>query len=597
MAVVFTWHYLFPPAEPLPPPATELPDSDGSQALPPPASGVGDSGPETGEATPEATPEDGEGAAEVAAPTGEQIAANYEEHPTLETGDAILEFTNRGAQLLSYRLKEHKSSTGDLLNLVRVRTAGPYPFALVDSAGNPLPVDDGLFAVERTGSGEGETLTFHYRGPEGEAEKRFHVREDGLLEVEVDVRGLSRGWAIFLGPGVRNPPAKEIKSRFEVRSAVYLVGGKLQRTGAKGASQTITLDGAGLAWAGLDDTYFLTAILPTTPLAQVSYRPLVVQPEGEGGEAAESEGEGAVASRFIPVPADGEVPEALEDLPREYALLLRPEGSHFAATAFWGAKQYERLVKLPGGLEQTVDLGWFKVLALPLMFALRWIYQNVVGNYGWAIVLMTIGIKLILLPLTHKSMVSMRKMQELNPKMQAIRAKYAGKLKDKQGRPNLEAQRKMNEEIMGLYRAEGVNPAGGCLPMVLQIPVFFAFYKLLYVSVELRGAPWIPGVEDLTAPEPILAIIMGATQFLQQRMMPATGNEMQRRIMMLMPIFFTVLFIGFPSGLVLYWLTNNLLSIAQQYFYNRSRDQAAVVAGAGQESKGKKPGKAKAEDR
>ena len=159
-------------------------------------------------------------------------------------------------------------------------------------------------------------------------------------------------------------------------------------------------------------------------------------------------------NRFVPVPADGELSGAQEDLPREYALLLFPDGDRFVATSYWGAKQYERLAALPGGLESTVNLGWFKVVALPLMAALRGIYHHVVGNYGWAIVLMTVGIKILLLPLTHKSMVSMRKMQQLNPKMQAIRQRWSGKLKDKQGRPNLEAQRKMNEEIMGLHESE-----------------------------------------------------------------------------------------------------------------------------------------------
>ena len=142
-----------------------------------------------------------------------------------------------------------------------------------------------------------------------------------------------------------------------------------------------------------------------------------------------------------------------------------------------------------------------------------------VANYGWAIVFLTFLVRLVLFPLTHKSTVSMRKMQALNPQIQAIRQKYRAKLKDKKGRPNAEAQRKMNEEIMGLYKKEGVNPAGGCLPILLQMPVLFAFYSLLSAAVELRGAPWILWIQDLSAPDPyyVLPIVMGASQYVQQK--------------------------------------------------------------------------------
>jgi YidC/Oxa1 family membrane protein insertase len=189
---------------------------------------------------------------------------------------------------------------------------------------------------------------------------------------------------------------------------------------------------------------------------------------------------------------------------------------------------------------------------------------------------MTMLIRVILFPLTHKSFVSMQKMQELNPKVQAVRQKYRGKLKDKQGRPRAEVQRKMNEEVMALYKSEGVNPAGGCLPMLLQIPVLFAFYNLLTAAFELRHAPWLFWIQDLSAPDPyyVLPIVMGASQFIQQRLTPSAADPMQRRIFMLMPLFFTILFLGFPSGLVLYWLTNNLLGIAQQGVYQRLRHPA-----------------------
>jgi YidC/Oxa1 family membrane protein insertase len=173
-------------------------------------------------------------------------------------------------------------------------------------------------------------------------------------------------------------------------------------------------------------------------------------------------------------------------------------------------------------------------------------------------------------------------MQELAPRMKAIRAKFKGKLKDKKGRPDLEQQRKMNEEISALYRSEGVNPVGGCLPMLLQFPVLIAFYNLLSHAVELRGAPWMLWIDDLSMHDPIyvLPVIMGAVQFVQQRMAPAIGDPMQRRMMMALPVVFTFLFLGFPSGLVLYWLTNNLLTLAQQAVYQRLKARQTAAAGA-----------------
>jgi YidC/Oxa1 family membrane protein insertase len=173
----------------------------------------------------------------------------------------------------------------------------------------------------------------------------------------------------------------------------------------------------------------------------------------------------------------------------------------------------------------------------------------------------------------------MTRMQELNPKIQAIRQKYRGKLKDKQGRPNLEASRQQNEEVMAVYRAAGVNPAAGCLPILLQMPVFFAFYRLLSTSVELRNAPWILWIQDLAQPDPyyVLPLLMGASSVAMQRMMPTSPDPMQRRLMQLMPIMFTVFAFAFPAGLVVYWVTNNLLSMAQQALLMRTRKKRELV--------------------
>ena len=175
----------------------------------------------------------------------------------------------------------------------------------------------------------------------------------------------------------------------------------------------------------------------------------------------------------------------------------------------------------------------------------------------------------------------MAKMQALNPKVQAIRNKYRSKLKDKQGRPNVEAQRQMNDEVMKIYKSAGVNPASGCLPILLQMPVFFAFFRLLSTAVELRGAPWIGWISDLSVPDPyyILPILMGVTSVLMQKMMPAAPDPMQRRLMQLLPIMFMFFAFAFPSGLVLYWVTNNLLSMLQQGIMMKLKERREAVAG------------------
>ncbi|HMB54725.1 MAG TPA: YidC/Oxa1 family insertase periplasmic-domain containing protein, partial [Thermoanaerobaculia bacterium] len=464
----------------------------------------------------------------------------------------------------------------------------PYPFSLVDAAGRPLPLDDALFAVSRSGSDGNRTVTFDYSGPEGSATKSFTFHDRGLFDAEVKVRRAGAPtWRLFFGPGLRNPSADEEKSRFEKPAAVYAAGSSFERLGAKKAEETVVIPGGGLRWVGLEDTYFLAALIPRNDtLAEAKVVPYLQRGAVEGGDAASTD------NRFEPIPADGELADADEDLLREYALLLASprDGDNIELHAYLGAKKLSRLAELPYGLEQTVNLGWFGFLARWILKGLIWIHANVVANYGWSIVLMTLLIKLILLPLTHKSYVSMRKMQEINPQMQAIRAKWRGKMRDKNGKMNFDAQRQMNEEMQKLYREAGVNPIGGCLPMVLQMPVLFAFYQLLYSAVELRGEPWILWITDLTQPFWPLAVVMGGTQFLQMRMTPTTGDPMQRRLMMFMPVVFTIFFLGFPSGLVLYWLTNNVLTIVQQGLYNQWKKKQENKASDGPDEGKKKAG-------
>lgn len=236
-----------------------------------------------------------------------------------------------------------------------------------------------------------------------------------------------------------------------------------------------------------------------------------------------------------------------------------------------GPKEMSELKKSGHKLVASIDYGWVGFIAKPLLYLLKWLY-SFTHNYGVAIIILTIIVKIICWPLTNKSYQSMKKMKQIQPLINQIREKYK------------DDREKLNQELMNLYRTYKVNPMGGCLPILLQIPIFFALYRMLYSAVELRHQPFCLWITDLTAPDrlnigfsipylgglPVLTLLMGATMFIQQKMTPSPGDPRQEKIMLLMPVVFTVLFINFPSGLVLYWFVNNILSIAQQYWIERS---------------------------
>jgi YidC/Oxa1 family membrane protein insertase len=237
----------------------------------------------------------------------------------------------------------------------------------------------------------------------------------------------------------------------------------------------------------------------------------------------------------------------------------------FTLSLYVGPKIQERMQDVAPHLERTVDYGWLWLIAEPLFWLLSWIH-GFVGNYGWSIILLTVLINIVIFPLRHKSVVSMRKMQELQPEMKAIQARYSGlKATDP-------ARQKMNQEVMELYRRHGANPASGCLPMLMTMPILIAFYRLLSMAVELRGAPFMGWIDDLSVQDPfyVTPLIMGASMVYQQRLQPAgAASPEQQRIMTLMPVLFTVMFLWAPSGLVIYWLTSNLLGIGQTVVTNR----------------------------
>jgi len=294
-----------------------------------------------------------------------------------------------------------------------------------------------------------------------------------------------------------------------------------------------TLTGSSkLKWLGLEDKYFLAALVPLTD-AQFSW---VTEVHSPGNSRATL----------------------------QFPVNLAPGGSaRVAYNTFLGPKEYDRLLKHKTGLEEAIEFGWFDWMAKPFLVVLNF-FNRYIGNYGIAIIVLTVIIKVLFYPLTKKSLHSMRDMQKMQPQMAALKEKYKD---DKQ---------KMNKELMELYKRNKINPVGGCLPMVLQIPVFIALYEVLYVAIELRHAPFFLWITDLSAKDPyyITPILMGATMFLQQKMTPTSVDPAQQKIMMLMPIIFTFMFLSFPAGLVLYWLVNNVLSIGQQYFVYKTPAKA-----------------------
>jgi YidC/Oxa1 family membrane protein insertase len=541
--------------------------------------------PTTPGATPAPTAAAGGTAGAAAAPSalaGPPIAAVREEQLVLETDEFRAAFSNRGAQLVSFQVKEHRDEKGRPLELVRSRQQGPWPLGLVDADLRPLPLDDALFAGRRERDGEGhEVLRFDYRGPAGNARKVIRVLGPGLLGLEVEAS--PPGWGLVLGPGVRNPTSKELESKSHPRQVVYRAEGEVETIQGAGAEKRLELPVAALSWAGVEDNYFLSVLVPDSPLAAVIAQPVVVHPAEPGKPY-----------RMTPF-ADEEALAASEaELPRDLRLVLRPRGSSLGGTLYTGAKQYERLAKLPWGLEESLQWGIWGFLARPLLWSLLWIHDHVVANYGWAIVLLTLGLRVLLFPLTWSGQRSMTRMQDLQPRLQAIRQKYRGKLRDAKGRMDLEAQRKMNEEMQELFRSEGANPYGGCLPILVQIPVFFALFTMLRSAVELRHAPWAMWIHDLSEPDPfyVLPIVMGATQVYQQKLTPMSADPMQRRIMQLFPWIFTVFSLGFPAGLVLYWTVSNGVTIAQTMVLTKRKEAEKAAEKAERKGKRKRGGEA-----
>jgi YidC/Oxa1 family membrane protein insertase len=388
-----------------------------------------------------------------------------------------------------------------------------------------------------------DRVTFTYEEASGLAvRKEFRFEpEPYLLGVELSVRMggetviPSMQWGPALGPLTTGTQSRYLQTS----EGILYLDGDVERLSASDISNRSTYAGT-IGFGGVDDQYFLAALI----------RP------------------GAVTFAYQPVTLPALAPEGTPNQLVAYDALPDAAGP---LRVFAGPKDFDVLRAIDPDLVRAINFGWFAWLVVPLLTALKWL-NGFIGNYGWSIIALTVMINAAMFPLRHKSVVSMRKMQEIQPEIKAIQERYA-KLKATDP-----AKQKMNTEMMALYRERGVNPASGCIPMLLTMPVLFAFYSLLSVAVELRGAPFVGWIGDLSAPDPlyITPVIMGATMVVQQRMTPSTMDPMQQKIMMVMPVVFTFMFLQAPSGLVLYWLVSNLWAIGQQHITNRIIGPPAV---------------------
>jgi YidC/Oxa1 family membrane protein insertase len=472
-----------------------------------------------------------------AAPVATPVAASAVQTSTIDSPEFTAVFSNRGAQLVSFQLKkyERKDVKGQHVDLVRSREAGSTDFPFAIEAGQKAISDRwnaSLFTVsDRTDRGM-RVLDYRYSDGRHTITKsfRFDPARPYLFEFSTNVQP-PLPYRVAIGPGVRNIGPQEVDSASVITgNGVVQAEGKFKIHPREKGEPFQAFDD--IDYVGVEDNYFLTVLQPTTG--------------GQGLLIRRSHTDAATKTKR----------------PDFYAgVNATPEGT-LAGSAFFGPKETKVLDAY--GLGEALQLGWFGLIARFFLTALTWINQYT-HNFGWAIVVLTVIIKIVLYPLQHKSNVSMKKMQRVSPKIEAIKARY------KKAKTDPDQRNKMNMEMMQLYQKEGINPMAGCLPLVIQLPVLWGFYNLLSRAIELRGAPWILWFHDLSEKDPtyILPILMTATMFLQTYLTPATGDPAQRKIFLIMPLVFGFMFKDFPSGLVLYWLVQNILTIIQQLIMNK----------------------------
>src|SRR6267143_221916 len=464
-----------------------------------------------------------------------------EQEVTVETDLVKVVLSNRGGVIKRWELKRYLTS----------ESRDPKPIQLVPALAKdvshtlPLTVEvpdaklqerlsRGLYTV----SGKDVTLSaaqpaadigFAYTDPETgvQVSKRLIFHQGSyLVDLTLETTGVSSSTTLSLGTNFGIHEWQEGFVGF-IGPATF-ISGKINRD----LHDREDLRTGQVIWAALQDKYFLAAAIPADPGTRIA----VVRKEGD-----------KLATVGLRTPA------STATVTGKYRLYVGP-------------KEFDTLAALKLELEETIDFGWFiygswsvvRAVAKPLFYAIRYLHE-ITHNYGVAFILITVFIKLLLAPLAYKSYKSMKDMAAVQPEMMALQKKYA------------DDRERLNKELMKFYKERKVNPVGGCLPMFFQIPVFVALFNILYMTIELRQAPFILWVKDLSVQDPyyVLPILMGVTMFIQQKIQPTTMDPKQAQIMLLLPVFLTFLFITFPAGLVLYWLTNNGLTIAQQVITDR----------------------------
>jgi len=470
-------------------------------------------------------------------------------------------FTTRGGTLKRWDLKEYrykdKNEKDNPVPLVSPDATIPPLSIILDGKLKDLPTKVNYSAdkdiIRFDSYSKRDTLTFSYTDPAGLSIKKVFTfyKDSYRVDLSTEVKGvpsykvaIGSGFGIFDEKGTWvhiGPVLLKESSKIDIDKNNIEGIGFLSRWFAGRKSKNEVTHKGNIWWIAQEDKYF------TSALASVSRNndAVVWKWKDEGNSKA-------------------------QDV--EIAYEVAGEKGEFLLYA--GPKNYDILKTFGVGLEHIIDFGFFSIIARPLFWILKLFYKFI-GNYGWAIILLTIVVRIPFIPLINKGQKSMKKLQDVQPQMAAIREKYK---KDPQ---------RMQKEIMELYRKHKVNPMGGCWPMLIQIPVFFALYKILLIAIELRGAPFIWWIKDLSAPDtlfghipsgiPIIGgvpvglfpILMGISMVIQQKMTPTSMDPKQAKIMMFMPIFFTFLFLSFPSGLVIYWLISNILGIIQQLYVNK----------------------------
>jgi YidC/Oxa1 family membrane protein insertase len=457
--------------------------------------------------------------------------------------------TNEGPTIKSFRLKKYRKTIdpeSDSIEIVTLKE-GMGEFLLMGFEGSSTGKGSRVFQVDRdrlslSPDSPPRQIVFQCETPEGLLIRQTFRFHPDMYRIDSEIEAFNRSSVPLNGAfcvRLKAIPPDKKSSYYSFTGLALLQNNSLEELEIEKGDDEKDLSGR-IDWIAYEDDFFISAVIPDQAV--------------KGNFKARVLPSGVLEGIFNPPPVS-----------------IAPSDQASAQyTVYVGPRDLGVLKQLGKNLDRAVNFGWTDIIAKPLLYLLRF-FNQYIGNYGVSIILLTILIKILFWPLTHKSYKSMKEMQKLQPRMAKLREKYKN---DKQ---------KLNQEMMALYKTYKVNPMGGCLPMVIQIPVFFALFRILGNSIELRHAPFMLWINDLSAPDrlfhfpfsipfmtppygiPVLTLLMGASMFLQQKMTPTPGDPMQAKIMMFMPIIFTFLFINFPSGLVLYWFVNNILSIGQQY--------------------------------